>query len=494
MLTLVSMVAKNGCKFSKIKSYSFSEIKGHDICIFDLDNLGPHINEIKADVPKMSEIVMIGISRSDDMLDMFRPLINVEKKPFFLDVFLQYKSQVMEEVGGDYIVNKDAERVYDSLGVKISDLLNEQTLSNEELLDKLKEKIDSSPAKIEPESEFLNRIGLSDIPIPEPEKTEVQPPAIFNPFEDNALLMYRTRKLRSMNLTPMQIELKLKELTSREFSPEKTSPQTSELLAKLKSGYFSTKKKQQKASPPVPPPPKQKEITPPKEIIHKPEVEKPTIPITEVPQIPESTLDDIDKKYEIPAIEKTSPKEIQPVIEKIDSTIKPAEKIISSLPKLEPLTSDIPQKEDLSKLDVKLTPEKEALLIERMAKLNRLRGKTVTKPSPPPIVPSPPPVTVEDIQEEPEDEIDKRYYLPEESTKLIDSAAIKLGGKAPSHKKNITDDETVKDSKDEDLRKEMPRSSLLDLIKTRVSGIEPQEDLVAKRKKEIEQKIKPPAR
>ena len=543
MLNLVSMVAKNGCKFTKVKKYSLENVKSHDICIFDFDNLKDYLDTIKKDAQQMGEMLLIGISRSDDILDMFRPLMNVEKKPFLLNTFSEYKASIKELAQSEYVINKDTERIYDSLGIKISDLLDEEMLSNEEKLSLLKEKISKSKTKIVPESEFIENIGISNIPIPEPKVVE-SVIKINNIFEDNALLMYRTSKLKKLNLSPIEIEEKLRILTEKQAA-QNSKPNNSsseDLLNRLKSGYFSTKKNviPNTSKPQLPSldevMKKQNQHTQkeqntldvtPKESVHieenKTEENRLKEELKDKPKeksIFDTEFSEIDKKYmmddsiiedSLPEVKEELTTLPKPKIEskhesKIDSDyvdssiyeIKEdeiieddvAEKPIVEKPIIEEIVKN---KETINETPYSSIPtEKEAMIKEKLAKLKSLRRENidVEKPEIPPIKEPP---TEKNILEDDFVLEQPKTTKKEEELFELDTALTRMGGNRPQ-KENKQPQTSIKHNNDGNLTDKLPKSSLFDLIKDKVAAAPPKEDAAERRKREIDKKTRPPRR
>lgn len=546
MINVVSMAAKNGCKFTKVKRYSLDMIKGHDYCIFDLDNLKESWDTIKQDIQNMSEMVVLGITRSDDIADMFRPIISVEKKPFLVNTFIEYKKQVRGKVESDYVINKDADRIYDALGVKVTDLLDEQVLTDADRLQLLADKIENSKTPIEKEDEFLKKIGVDEIAVPEPVIMAPNMVEKVNIFEDNALLMYRTRKLRTLNLSVAEIEERLRLLSERSHvkAQTKTSAISSDIASKLKSGYFSRKKNVPVATAEIqhvqeskPPELKQPEVKP-EPIPSVEEVKKNVKPTEEIKEAkpvlqeekvikePERKPIKPVKQEEVKPVEtkkaevKSEPKEISEEVVKdetdeisefekryIDEN-QEEERVIVEKPK--PMKEEVelretpevksrpeseskpepkkevdrkpivPEKKDAGMLDVKLSPEMEERLNAQLSRLKNMRRPASPKPG--------------TTSDERHPGVKSGPVVPdsEHDDYGLDKAVSRLGGRK-SKPENKKVSPTVQDSSEERLVKEMPTTSLFDLIKGQVSS-HPKDDSEEKKKASIEKIIKPPER
>lgn len=462
MINLVSMVAKDGCKFTKVQNYSMNSIKSNDICILDLDNLKDYYNKIKEDLPLMQEILFIGISRNSDVLDIFRPLINVEQKPFSKDTFNHYKDMIKETTKSDLIINKDSDRIYNNLGVSLNSLLDEDILTKTDKEQLLYKKIEKAKTYIKSEEEFITDIGLSTVKMPEFEEiTSFVIDETF--FEDIALNMYRKSKLRKMNLTISEINNKI-DLLNNKFKKENITKETKSIsvIDKFKEKKIQEEKRQQALLQQ-----KQKQLTVQTEVNTEPisnEIEEP--------------LDEIDKKYLM---------ESESEIEKANINI--------------PSESDN-KSENLQILDVKLTPEQEALINNRLRNLRKQPPKPKPKPKPKPqeqiqpeinisnetvISESVPKVEIPIKSDEKEQELEK---ILKEADKVLD----RLNTSNHSPNKNKPKKEVIEHNSNNDLMKQLPNNSLLSLLKDKMVTEMPVTNSRKDRKKELERKIKPPRR
>lgn len=250
---LVTMVANNGCKFKQIRKYDAQNIKGSDICIIDLDNTKEYHSKIKKDINILEEIIIIGISSSQDILDDFSQYVNTIKKPFNSKHFIEFKNKVKEELKSDYTINKDLDIIYDQLGLKKSDLFNEMSLNNDKLLKSIKKQTRQATS-IKSENDFFEELNLNNIAIPKPAIQNFNKPVskTISIYEDKALEKYRFYKLKRLNLSKMEIDHKLQTLAEARIAEEvakrrqQTNNSRNDLLEKLKSGNLVNKKPEKK--------------------------------------------------------------------------------------------------------------------------------------------------------------------------------------------------------------------------------------------------------
>lgn len=250
MTTLVSMVANYGCKFTKLRTFNYEDIKCSDICILDLDNLKEFHDNIKKDINVLNEIIIIGISSSDEILNEFKDYFNIEKKPFNSKTFISYKEKIKEEYNSEFTINKDSDLIYNKLGIKKSDLLNADNLSSETLIDTLRHKINKQESILS-EDDYFKSLDIGEISIPDTKAKRKQKIVDNNivKYEDKALEKYRLYKLKSLNLSPFEIEQQLNILKVARDEKKanerknKNEQHRNNLLEKLKSGELVNKNK-----------------------------------------------------------------------------------------------------------------------------------------------------------------------------------------------------------------------------------------------------------
>ena len=79
---LVSMVAQNGCKFTKMFRYSKSQLKGNDMVIIDLDNCSDGMPTLEEDIATMPEILFVGMTMKVNSLRILAGLNWIMQKSF----------------------------------------------------------------------------------------------------------------------------------------------------------------------------------------------------------------------------------------------------------------------------------------------------------------------------------------------------------------------------------------------------------------------------
>ena len=138
---IVSMCANNGCKIQKLLKYNRFDFKGCDMVIIDLDNCTDGKQFLEKDVPEMPEIVFLGISKELDIIDNFRGIMNVEKKPFLDKIFKHYQQFVLDRLESMNVVTKEENRIYDEFGINLAETFNDSNIATEERLNTLKKVI-----------------------------------------------------------------------------------------------------------------------------------------------------------------------------------------------------------------------------------------------------------------------------------------------------------------------------------------------------------------
>ena len=216
-----TVVTKRGAKSQHIKEYSFEAIKTCSIVIFDLDNIQGYEDRIKKDSAGFNDIVVVGYSRKQDILDDFQSIMTVEEKPLRTEHLTQYLHNLKSLRKSDIVVNTDSDPLYSASGDKLDDFLNTDILSDRERMLKLKQVVNEKydgPG----EAEFLDQIGISDIKsidrtteiVVEEKITAID---YKSQFIDDALIMYRAKKLRKMHLTVEEIEVRIQELMGNDI-------------------------------------------------------------------------------------------------------------------------------------------------------------------------------------------------------------------------------------------------------------------------------------
>ena len=215
---MASVVCKVGAHCDRVKEYSFEKIKTFDIVIFDLDNIGDLSDQIKKNSSGFEDIVVAGFSRSQEIMDDFRPIMDVKTKPFRNEHILAFIENLKHVVKNDNIVNTEENPVYTKTGNAVAeqDPLNTDVFSNAELSSRLV-KIINDKYKGPSEKEFLKQIHLDDVVV-QPKETVVTVGEVrrvidlTEQFIDDALIMYRAQKLRKLKLAPDEIKNRVKAL------------------------------------------------------------------------------------------------------------------------------------------------------------------------------------------------------------------------------------------------------------------------------------------
>lgn len=209
--SIISMCASNGFKFQKILRYKSESFKGSDLVIIDLDNCADGVDSIKTDIPSMPEIVFVGISKNPDVLDNYRDIMNVERKPFNSSLFGQYQKLIMKRLESEIVVNKEEFRVYDEFGKNLAEAFSKSNIATEERLRVLKKTV-KSKSNYKPEKEYLEDIGLSGLEVEGKQITQIKVLDIESEIQNDALVKYRIRKLKLMNLSNKMVDDKINEI------------------------------------------------------------------------------------------------------------------------------------------------------------------------------------------------------------------------------------------------------------------------------------------
>ena len=216
---MASVVCKVGAHCERITNYSFEKIKSFNIVVFDLDNIGDLSDTIKKTSGGFRDIVVAGFSRSQEIMDDFRPIMNVKIKPFRNEHILSFIEDLKHVVKSDTVVNTEQNPIYTALGENTTgrDPLNTDVFSNEDLSLRLS-KIINEKYHGPSEKEFLEQIQMDVKVAPIPKETFIeikekpQNIDLTDTFIDDALIMYRAKKLRKLHLTPDEIKNRVKAL------------------------------------------------------------------------------------------------------------------------------------------------------------------------------------------------------------------------------------------------------------------------------------------
>ena len=74
---MASVVCKAGAHAERFDGYVFDNIKNFNIVIIDLDNAQASYENIKQSAAGIKDIIVAGFSRSNALLDEYRPIISV---------------------------------------------------------------------------------------------------------------------------------------------------------------------------------------------------------------------------------------------------------------------------------------------------------------------------------------------------------------------------------------------------------------------------------
>ena len=210
-----TVITKRGAKCRHIKDYSFHEIKTCSIVIFDLDHIHGFEDQIKKDSGAFRDLVVLGFGRQNDIMDDFKAIMTVREKPFQSEHFSKCLQDLKLIKKTECVVNTEKDPIYDKLGFNPDSLLDTDILSDYERLKNLKaavEKHYNGPG----ESEFLEKVGLKNITVNRSsEITVLEKKRIIDyrsQFVDDALIMYRAKKLKQMRLSLSEIDAKIQEM------------------------------------------------------------------------------------------------------------------------------------------------------------------------------------------------------------------------------------------------------------------------------------------
>lgn len=217
---MASVVCKVGAHCERMDKYSFTKIKTFNIVVIDLDNLTKGEDDIiKQTAAGFNDIIVAGFSRSQDVMDEFRPIMNVQIKPFKKDHILSFIEDLKHLEKDACSVNREENPIYTPNGNATfnRDALNTDVFSDEELSLKLSKVINKHYDGLG-EKQFLKSIELDNAKIPEeqaPIIVELKQPKevdFTEEFINDALLMYRAKKLKQLRLSPNEIKNRVKAL------------------------------------------------------------------------------------------------------------------------------------------------------------------------------------------------------------------------------------------------------------------------------------------
>lgn len=287
---LISMCANCGCKVQKILKYTPGVFKGSDLIIIDLDNCDDSKNILSDEIQSMPEIVFVGVSKDLDIIDNYRGIMNVERKPFNTNIFKRYKDFVLKRLESTIVATKEEDRIYDEFGINLADTFNNSQIDNKERLEILKKTI-KEQSKYDSEEVFLKKIGLGDVEFNDRKKRPIEQIDIQKEINTDAIVKYRIRKLKLMNLSNKDVDDKINELINSNIAVSITRPKMTsgeqDILSKLRkqgqrASAFQERKKEMEAKktlekPPIKPPEKPVIQEKPKEVVEPSIVEKPPV-------------------------------------------------------------------------------------------------------------------------------------------------------------------------------------------------------------------------
>jgi hypothetical protein len=216
---MASVVCKAGAHAERFDGYVFDNIKKFNIVIIDLDNAQASYENIKKTAAGIKDIIVAGFSRSNELLDEYRPIISVFLKPFKTDHFLTFVADLKQLTKTEQVVNTEETPVYKPTGQHIvqDDLINTEVFSDKEMTQKLA-KIINEKYNGPSEDEFLQNIGLSDVVIVKKPEVLIEIKPLVDQidhsrqFVDDALIKYRAKKLRERKMSTQDVLNKVREL------------------------------------------------------------------------------------------------------------------------------------------------------------------------------------------------------------------------------------------------------------------------------------------
>lgn len=234
---MASVVCKSGARCERFSLYSFEQIKNFNIAIIDLDNINDaEEEEIKKTSAGFKDIIVVGLSREQGKLDDFNFCMQTIRKPLLTDHIKKMFADVKNLVQNNCTINNEANPVYTKTCVNTEPTqeLDTDVFSDEELSRRLS-KIVNAHYDGPNEQEFLQQIELDQVKIKK-EKVEIriqESPKVdlASQFIDDALMMYRAKKLKRLNLSSSEIKNRIKSLLMYDASR----------LEKLDKGELSDK-------------------------------------------------------------------------------------------------------------------------------------------------------------------------------------------------------------------------------------------------------------
>ena len=217
---MASVVCKAGAHAERFDVYEFENIKKFNIVVIDLDNTTASYQDIKSSANGIKDIVVAGFSRSNEIMDEFRPIMQVFIKPFKSDHFTNLIADLKQITKTDKVINNEETPIYQPTGKSIAkqDEINVEVFSDEELSQRLA-RIINEKYKGPSEQEFLKQLKLDNIPVtPKPEPTPVDIVTVLRvvdfsqQFVEDALTKYRAQKLRAQHLSDDEVSQKVKSL------------------------------------------------------------------------------------------------------------------------------------------------------------------------------------------------------------------------------------------------------------------------------------------
>jgi hypothetical protein len=217
---MASVVCKAGAHAERFDVYEFENIKKFNIVVIDLDNATASYKDIKNSSDGIKDIVVAGFSRSNEIMDEFRPIMQVFLKPFKSDHFTTFIANLKQITKTDQVINNEEVPIYQPTGKAIveGDKINVEVFSDEELSQRLA-RIINEKYKGPSEKEFLKQMKLDIIPvIPKPEPEPVDIVTVLRvidfsqQFVEDALTKYRAQKLRAQHLSDDEVSQKVKSL------------------------------------------------------------------------------------------------------------------------------------------------------------------------------------------------------------------------------------------------------------------------------------------
>lgn len=211
-----AVILRSKAKYKHFKRYVYDDIKQCNIVLFDLDNISEFEDQIKQDSAGFSDIVAFGCARSESVLDDYRAVLQVDKKPFLDDHLKKLIKQLNDLRHTTKVVNADSDPTCSSLGISAEDLLSMDLLSDANRLQQLYEMV-GTKYKGMGEKDFLDHIGASKISVSTREAEipirEAKPRIDYKTqYFGDALMLYRAQKMKKLRFTIEEIEMRMSAL------------------------------------------------------------------------------------------------------------------------------------------------------------------------------------------------------------------------------------------------------------------------------------------